>query len=167
MRIVSQAELKAMPPGTLYAEYSAGRGWPDGPTDIFVGDNEGMNDFFLKSLGSPASSGSGNLFARQHEMDEKGTSYPIGLETDREGLYDDTLRYVIWEAADVAAIIAHLSWLENGQGEWNATCRYRVRRADGHAVFVHDEDDARMVARGTGTIERLYERHESEWRPVS
>jgi hypothetical protein len=90
MRIVSQAELKAMPPGTLYAEYSAGRGWPDGPTDIFVGDNEGMNDFFLKSLGSPASSGSGNLFARQHEMDEKGTSYPIGLETDREGLYDDT-----------------------------------------------------------------------------
>lgn len=155
-----------MPPGTLYADYHEGQGWPLGPTDVFIGDIDYINDFHCADLHSPESSGSSQLFERHREMDEQGAEYPIALDVDREGLYEDDTRYLVWEVADVAAIVARSAWLQAKQGEWNGTPRFRVRKADGTLRFETAEDDARKVARPGDIIERMYEQHQAEWRRV-
>lgn len=166
MRIVSKAELRKMPPGTLYAEYEKGRRWPQGPENIFLGDIDYMSDFHCTGLGSPESSGSDEMFGHQHQMEESGAEYPVDLACGREGLYDDSTRYLVWDVADVAAIVAYSAWLEANQGEWNATPRFRIRKADGTLRFETDEEDARQMARPGDTIERMYEQHQAEWRQV-
>lgn len=164
MKIVSKAELRKMPPGTLYAEYVKGRAWPQGPTDIFLGDIDYISDFNCTDLGSPDASSSDEMLDRELEMDERGAEYPVDLCPGREGLYDDSLRYLVWDEADVAAIVALSAWFQSKQGQWNATPRYRIRRAD--ACYEADEEDVREMARPDDVVERMYERHDAEWRRV-
>lgn len=163
MRIVTKAELRKMPVGTLFADYHADR-WPEGPESIFLGDLDYISDFQYCSIDGPQNAGSSQLFEREREMDTEGTAYPVDLSCAREGYYDDTTRYLVWDEADVAAIVVHTAWFEASQGEWNSTTRYRVRAADGKVRNAHDEEDAQQMARRGGVIERLYERHEGEWR---
>ncbi|WP_280448444.1 hypothetical protein [Nocardia brasiliensis] len=127
-------------------------------------DTDGVNDFYYCDINTPENNGSGQLFEREREMDEQGTAYPVDLGTDREGLYDDTTRYLVWDVEDLAAIVARTAWFEANQGQWNGTTRYRVRYPDGRIQYAHDEEDAQQMARKAGIIERLYERHEGEWR---
>ncbi|PEH74626.1 hypothetical protein CRM89_00295 [Nocardia sp. FDAARGOS_372] len=170
MRIVSRAELKAMPIGTLYSEFREGgkRGWPFGPEALFIGDCGYINDFFTIGIDGPDAESSEVLFDRQHEMEQQGTAYPVDLATDREGLHDDTLRYLVWEPEDVRDIVARTAWLAAHQSEWNPVRRYRIRRPDGttHSDFEDDERDARQSARPGEVVEQLFERHETEWRRV-
>lgn len=166
MRIVSRAELRKMPPGTPYADYHASNSqpFPEGPTMLFLQDWADSNDFVYTGLGSPESDGSEQLWDREREMDEQGVAYPIDLGAGRDGLYDDTARYLIWDEQDVAAVVTHTAWFDAKQGEWNGTVRYRIRRADGTIRYECDARDAADEAYPGDTIERLYERHESEWR---
>lgn len=166
MRIVSRAELRKMPSGTLYAEYHPGRGWPSGPTDVFLGDMEGVNDFVCAGLGSPQSSDSNQMFERQHEMNESGAEYPVDLMAGRDGLFDDEMRYLVWDESDVATIAVRTAWFNAGQKEWNATTRFRTVKADGTVRYETDEEDARSTVRPGDTVEQLYERHDVEWRKV-
>lgn len=164
MKIVSKAELRKMPVGTLFVEHCEGH-WPDGPHAIFLGDSVGISDFYFCGIGSPENNGSSQLFDRHLEMEKDDTAYPIGLACDREGLYDDTLRYLVWDEADVREIAVRTAWFNTGQQEWCGTTRYRVIKPDGTVRYETDEaDDARSLARPGDTVERLYERHESEWR---
>lgn len=168
MRIVTKAELRKMPVGTLFADYyGEDQAWPQGPTSIFLGDIEGMSDFLECGISSPENDGSDHLVEREDEMCKEGAAYPVDLGCSREGYYDDTMRYLVWDVADVAAIVARSAWFEADQGEWNGTTRYRVRAADGKVRYAHDEEDAQQMARHSGVIERLYERHEGEWRAES
>lgn len=165
MKIVSKAELRKMPVGTLYVEYREGH-WPDGPDSIFLGDIEYMSDFLECGIGSPESNGSSQMFDRQDEMDKAGAQYPVSLACGREGYYDDSMRYLVWDEADVREIAVRTAWFAARQREWNGTSRFRVIKADGSIRYETDEDDARRMARPGDTVERLYERHEGEWRPA-
>lgn len=170
MRIVNRAEMKAMPVGTLYTELgdTQRHGWPAAPDSIFLGAIEGMNDFNMVSIGSPDAESSHVLFDRHREMEETGAAYPVGLATDREGLYDDDLRYLVWEPEDVRDIIARTAWFAAQQGEWNPVRRYRIRRPDGSTRYdLEDrERDARECARPGDVVEQMHERHETEWRAL-
>ncbi|MEU9515906.1 hypothetical protein [Micromonospora sp. NPDC048169] len=165
MKIVSKAELRKMPPGTLYAEYVEGRAWPQGPTDIFLRDIDYISDFNCTGIGSPEASGTVEMFDRELEMDEHGAEYPVDLCPGREGLYDDSLRYLVWDEADVAAIVSLSAWFHAKQGQWNATGRYRIRRPDG-ACYEADAEDVHEIARPDDAVERMYEQHQAEWRQV-
>ncbi|MFE4714802.1 hypothetical protein ACFRAM_28570 [Paenibacillus sp. NPDC056722] len=154
-----------MPIGTLYAEFHEGQGWPAGPDSIFLGNNDHINDFYCTGIGTPEASSSHELFERERQMDQAGAAFPVDLATDREGLYDDSLRYLVWDIADVAAIVTRTAWFDAEQGEWNGTARFRIRKADGTIRWNDvDEEDARMLPRPGDTVERLWERHESDWR---
>lgn len=170
MKIVSRAELKAMPRGTLYTEFHEGkdRGWPAGPNALFIGDCEYIDDFYTVGISTPDAESSAVLFDRQHEMGQQGTAYPVDLATDREALYEDHCRYLVWEPDDVRDIIARTTWLAAQQSEWNPVRRYRIRRPDGTTRndFEDNERHARQSARPGEVVEQMYERHETEWRAV-
>ena len=166
MRIVTKAELKAMPVGTLFADYRPGSAWPVGPEMVFLGDIGHIDDFWYCSINIPENDGSHQLWDREREMAENGTAYPVDLGCGREGLYDATTRYLVWGEADVREIAVHTAWFASGQGEWNQTAVFRVREPDGTTTQWLDEDDARAAARRGGTVERLHERHDAEWRPI-
>lgn len=112
MKIVSKSELVKMPKGALFADFRNGpdRMWTKGPEFILVGPsrfsyNEEPNDFYYISLDTPDHHDTGELFQRCDDMAANGTSYPVDLVIQREGLYDSNRRYIVWEADDVARII--------------------------------------------------------------
>jgi hypothetical protein len=114
MRIVSKAELMAMPEGTPFATYHGRQaGWPDS-FNIFVRPTGNFDDFYYRSTDNPEFEDSAQLFDRQEEMDAGGTSYPVDVSIDRDGLYDPTDRYVVWEPDDVRRII---NLLQGGDDE--------------------------------------------------
>jgi hypothetical protein len=114
MRIVSKAELMAMPKGTPFASYYGRQSrWPDG-FNIFVSPTGNADDFYYRSTSSPEFEDSTQLFERQEAMDTVGTSYPVDVSIDRDGLYDPTDRYVVWEPDDVRRII---NLLQGGDDE--------------------------------------------------
>ncbi|WP_280465624.1 hypothetical protein [Nocardia brasiliensis] len=164
MRIVTKAELKTLPVGTLFADYHDNH-WPDGPESVFLGDIGYIDDFWYFSINTPRNNGSSQLFDRELEMQESGTAYPVDLVCAREGLYDDTTRYLVWEEADVREIVMRSAWFASRQGRWNPTGVFRVRNPDGTTSGPLDEEDARPFAcHSGGTIERMYEHHNTEWR---
>lgn len=111
MRIVSKAELMRMPKGTLFADYRDGY-WPDGPTMIFdspAWSDEKSSDFFFTLFSGPDANGSGEQWDRRDGMADRGESYPVGLIPQREGRYDESCRYLVWEPEDAARIIRLLN----------------------------------------------------------
>ncbi|MEV0247946.1 hypothetical protein AB0H76_15240 [Nocardia sp. NPDC050712] len=170
MKIVTRAELKAMPIGTLYTEFheDGKKGWPFGPDSLFIGDCGYIDDFYMIGIGTPDAESTEVLFDRQGEMEQQGAAYPVDLATDREGMYQDHCRYLVWEPEDIRDIVARTAWFAAQQGEWNATRRYRIRKPDGttRADLDASEQDARESAQPGEVVERMYERHETEWRPV-
>ncbi|MGW6121485.1 hypothetical protein ACWFRF_20755 [Nocardia sp. NPDC055165] len=104
MKIVSKAELQAMPKGTPFAEYHPGAGWPQG-FDIFVAPCGYIDDFYYRSISSPENDGTSQLLEREDEMNVTGAAYPVDTDIGREGLHDPAMRYLVWEPEDVARII--------------------------------------------------------------
>jgi hypothetical protein len=112
MRIVSKAELVKMPKGTLFADFreDADRMWTKGPefilhSPVFLRDDEEPNDFFYASIDTPDHDDLWELVGNCDDMVRTGKSYPVDLVVAREGLYDSTSRYIVWEPDDVARII--------------------------------------------------------------
>lgn len=106
MKIVSRAELIQMPVGTLFAEaFHAGN---YGPLQIFGGYGCGP-DFTERSITSPQSDDTEEYLDRVEDMFNNGTSYPVNVDYGREGLFDDTLKYLVYEPSDIASIIAAIA----------------------------------------------------------
>lgn len=54
---------------------------------------------------------------RQHDMAATGATYPVDLDVCREGYYDSTIRYLVWEPDDVRRIIALLQGVEKDEAD--------------------------------------------------
>ncbi|WVX88742.1 hypothetical protein SEA_BIRDSONG_91 [Gordonia phage Birdsong] len=104
MKIVTRQQLMAMPAGVLFAE--ARSPFVYGDLQIY-GGKFGDNDFLTRSL-VHESEDSGEFMDRGTEMWEHGTSYPVEAHYGRDGVFDDTIRYVVWEAADLKSILADI-----------------------------------------------------------
>lgn len=104
MRIVTRAQLMAMPAGTLFHEWE-----PCIFGALMIKGETWESDFYSVPVPWIDGGSSDETFDRQIEMRETGASYPIDLETcGRDGLFDDRLLYAVWERADVAALHAKL-----------------------------------------------------------
>lgn len=106
MKIVSRKELLTMPAGTLMADIHEDGSY--GELQIF-GGKFSENDFLTRTITRPDAHDSIEMWDRQDEMLEKGSSYPINTGYGREGLFDDDAKYLVYEAADIASIIAHIA----------------------------------------------------------
>lgn len=104
MRIVSRRELMAMEPGVLYAEVLEDGQF--GELHIYGGSSG--NDFVIRSLMTPDAHDSDELWERQDEMLANGASYPIDSAYGRDGLFDDDIRYLVYDEADVVSIVKDL-----------------------------------------------------------
>ncbi|HYG55145.1 MAG TPA: hypothetical protein VD965_07590 [Burkholderiales bacterium] len=114
MRIVTRAELMAMPAGTLYHEWEPCY-FKDlcikGETTRFTKlDGTEGGDWWVHNVPTLDVRHSGEDCDVQFAMAEKGVSHPLNFEVEgREALFDDKLRYAVWERADVEAFVARLT----------------------------------------------------------
>ena len=109
MRIVSRAELLDMPRGTLFAQASGAGVY--GELCIFGGPFG--PDFTERSITGCQSDGSDDQWEREEAMWDSGASYPVNEDFGREGYFDHSMRYVVYEAADIASIVAGLQGDDN------------------------------------------------------
>lgn len=116
MRIVSRTELMALPAGTLYHDWLPcyfGALCIKGET--LPAEPGYSGDWYEAVIPHLDVSSSDEDCDTQVAMDEKGLSHPLTFELEgREALYDDSLRYAVWERADVAALHAKLGKILNG-----------------------------------------------------
>lgn len=111
MKIISRSELLTLPAGTLIAEVEDTESYTGtlGPLMIF-GGKFSDNDFLIRTIHDPHASGSEDSWDRRHDMLENGTSYPVNPHYGREGCFeDDSQKFLVYEAADIASIIAHIA----------------------------------------------------------
>lgn len=106
MKIVSRKELLTLKPGHLIAEWNDKYGV--GRLMIF-GGKFSENDFLTRSITTPHASGSNEMFDREIDMRENGTSYPVNPHYGRDGLFEEEQKYLVYEVADIASIVAHIA----------------------------------------------------------
>lgn len=106
MKIVPRAELITMPKGTLFAEVLENGTYSY--LCIFGGYGTGP-DFIERSIMAPESTGTEEYLERLEAMREQGASFPVNEDYGREGLFDDNLKYLVFEPADIASIIADIA----------------------------------------------------------
>lgn len=105
MRIVSRAELVAMPSGVLFAEaFSCGK-----YGDLCIYSEYGGPDFLQRPIEWVESSESEDMWDREKDMWDNGTSYPVNTDYGREGYFDDTMKYLVYEPEDIASIFGELT----------------------------------------------------------
>ncbi|WP_280247304.1 hypothetical protein [Nocardia abscessus] len=102
---MTRAELITQPPGTLYAE---ARGPGQYGELLILGSAHGGPDFMCRTLDVDAHD-SGESFARDESMWKDGASFPINEAYQRDGMFNDTARYLVYEPADIASVIAGLN----------------------------------------------------------
>jgi hypothetical protein len=108
MKVVNRDQFMAMPAGTLYQKYR-----PMIADDLEIkGDNCGETDFFLQNVCGVMAlkcNASDQLMERFDEMVKDGASYPVDLDSQgRDGCFDADQLFLVWERADVEALIARL-----------------------------------------------------------
>lgn len=105
MRIVSRDELMALPAGTLYHPWEPvcfGDLCIKGES-IFHEHLGRLNDWWVVCVPEV-----GNAEEMLDHLD-RGKSMPVNLYLEgREALFDNNLRYAVWERADVEALHARL-----------------------------------------------------------
>lgn len=111
MRIVSRRELMAMEPGVLYAQVA--KDGQFGELHIF-GGAFGSNDFTTRSITGPEFNDTDELFQREEDMRVNGTSYPVDSLYGRDGLFDDDIRYLVYDEADIVSIVQDLRPYKDG-----------------------------------------------------
>lgn len=108
MKIVIAKEFRAMPAGTVFHHYEPHISGTMG----IKGETFSGNDFWEQSLDGVCCLRAHNtdeMCSRLDEMKEKGASYPVDLNCEgRDGLFDDAQLFLVWERADVEALIARL-----------------------------------------------------------
>lgn len=108
MRIVSLKDFLKLPPGTVFQTYTPctaealeikESSWDDGRTYVYQ-ELDGSSCIECKS--------SDDMMDALLDMDS-GASYPIDLDScKRDSLCNDDQRFLIWESADVKALISRL-----------------------------------------------------------
>ncbi|MGX7727580.1 hypothetical protein [Rhodococcus sp. 5G237] len=111
MRIVNRSELLTLPAGTLIAEVENTDSYTGTLGQLMIfGGKYSENDFLIRTIDDPYASGSEDSWDRRHDMLENGTSYPVNPYYGREGCFeDDSQKFLVYEAADIASIIAHIA----------------------------------------------------------
>lgn len=115
MRIVNRQTFLALPAGTVYMPYepcvfSAPLIKGDTIYGQRITGTETPIDHWEQSLNTIGNSGGSHEdFDILERAEQKGESFRLDLHCEgREGLYDDTLQYAVYEAADVDQLIARL-----------------------------------------------------------
>jgi len=106
MRIVSREELMRLPAGTVFSYYE-----PCVFNGLYIKSSEVNDkpDFYIQELIGAVKSDGGDFFDKCRLM-EKGESLPVDFEImSREGLFDDSLLYGIYEKEDIKKLIKILS----------------------------------------------------------
>lgn len=116
MRIVKRQELCTLPEGTLSAEYGNGspREW-----SIFYGAivyDGAVKDFWERGISVIGFDDPGQLLDRQDAMKE-GAAFPVNPTVSREGFYDDSIEYLVYEHADIVSILADVTKAYPGAAE--------------------------------------------------
>lgn len=94
MKIYSRAEFMKLPEGTVFIK-----------EDLFRVKGETWDvDFIYRSLIDIESHDSNQLFDRLEEMEKKGTSYPINKDYSRDGMFDDSDLFLVFEKDDLLEI---------------------------------------------------------------
>lgn len=106
MRIVRLDEFMALPSGTLFHKYTR---CVTEPMHIKF-ESLGSRDWVeLGFTGYPEATSSSQEVDFLLEMENDGVSHPLDLEgTCRHGLYPDDGLFMVYERADVEALIAYL-----------------------------------------------------------
>ncbi len=103
MRIVNRTEFLEMPPGTLYYKHQSY------DNDLCIKNDTWTSDWIYTELTEWDSNDSGQQWDREVEMEnDSSVSYPVGLATARDGLFDETETFVVYDNNDVQALIAAL-----------------------------------------------------------
>jgi hypothetical protein len=110
VRIVAFEEFLNLPPGTVYCDYR-----PVGnfgalciKQDTCFGKT-GPVDFYYASLCDVDALSSDHAAELLEQAQEPGGSVPVAFDVfQREGLFDPGALYAVWEAKDVAGLIAAL-----------------------------------------------------------
>lgn len=107
MKIVNRKTFLEMPPGTLFQNYH-----PCTSGILCAKDETIGNDFLLQPLEGVSAmewDSSDQMVERLEEMRGNGDSHPLDLDClGRDGCFDNDQLYLVWERADVEALIARL-----------------------------------------------------------
>lgn len=134
MRVVSRQELLQLPAGTLYHAWQPC--WFDGL--CIKGESmplrEGYpGDWWVVHVPTPDTDVTVDGLV---QLDE-GKPVAVDLETaSRDGLFDDKLRYAVWERADVEKLVARLSCCLGNDG----ARVLRMERRCGNCYREHPDD---------------------------
>lgn len=110
MRIVDRQAFLALPSPTVYIKIPQ-RWLCDGTLCIKIGNTANSGDWFYQTLNDPEGGAvdSGDQFACLDAMIDRGVSYPIDQEsTYRDGCFDDTELFLVYEKADVEFLVEAL-----------------------------------------------------------
>jgi len=104
VKLLNRAEFLAMPENTLFSDYDNG--------DIQGLNIKGeslSNDFCYGDIVFSVKNNGDDVFEVIDDM-EQGKSFPVDLDCyAREGLFDNSLQYVVWENDDIKALIDKLT----------------------------------------------------------
>lgn len=103
MKIVDRETFLSLPSGTVYAKIP--KRWI--VQDLCVKYDSLSNDWYYMSFDWVDAHDSGQAGQRMDEM-EQGASYPVQKSITRDGLYDDTDQFLIYEEADIRFIVSQL-----------------------------------------------------------
>jgi hypothetical protein len=110
MRLMKRQEFMQLPPGTLFSPML--QKWVFGELSIKgetwdLGNEVG--DFLELGLNWIDGDDTGQVCDRLDEMlADSSVSYPLQSAYGREGLFDNTMVYLVYEPADVAALLSEL-----------------------------------------------------------
>lgn len=107
MRIVTRKEFLTLPVGTVFAEYE-----PCIVGDMRIkGENAGTNDWFYQEIDLALDcEDSGEIVELLDDSEKTGKSIPMDFNCQsRDGTFNDTQLYAIYEKQDVKQLIARLT----------------------------------------------------------
>jgi hypothetical protein len=105
LKLYNRQDFLKLPSGTIF---SSGEAWVITGFNVkgeTIDDGHGNNiDFYYQDLLQIDSFNSQELFERLEEMLKDGKSYPINQHEGRDGLFDDEIRYLVYEKGDLEEI---------------------------------------------------------------
>ena len=108
MRIVDRQTFLALPCPVVYMKIRRRWVWDD---SLCIKLENWTNDWIYQSFDAPDGGAldSGDQFLVLDRMIDEGASYPIDREyVSRDGMYDDTEMFLVYEKADVEFLIETL-----------------------------------------------------------
>jgi len=105
MRIVGLKEFLTLPPWTMYRKYQ-----PCYTDDLlWKQDSLGGRDWVYTAAAMPDGVDSGDVSNKCDDMAENAASYPVENWTSRDGLFDDSQLFMIYEKADIEVVAKYVA----------------------------------------------------------